>query len=87
MCKTQKSLNLAYGSALASIGLTIPVMAVLSLLFGYQINLGLSEASIYLLILTLIVSALTVLPGRANLMQAAVHLGIFGTWILVIVAP
>jgi len=85
--KTQKSLNLAYGSALASIGLTIPVMAILSLVFGYQINLGLSEASIYLLILTLIVSALTILPGRANLMQAAVHLGIFGTWLLVIVAP
>lgn len=85
--RTQKSLNLAYGSALASIGLTIPVMAIVSIIWGYQINLGLRDAEIYLLILTLIASALTVLPGKANLMQAAVHLGIFGTWLLVVVAP
>lgn len=85
--RTQKSFNLAYGSALASIGLTIPVMAIISIFLGYQINLGLRDAETYLLILTLIASALTVLPGKANLMQAAVHLGIFGTWLLVVIAP
>jgi Ca2+:H+ antiporter len=85
--RTQKSLNLAYGSALASIGLTIPVMAVLSIVFGYQINLGLGLAEIYLLFLTLIVSGLTVLPGRASFMQAAVHLGLFGSFLLVVIAP
>jgi len=85
--RIQKSFNLAYGSALASIGLTIPVMAIISIFFGYQINLGLRDAETYLLILTLIASALTVLPGKANLMQAAVHLGIFGTWLLVVIAP
>jgi Ca2+:H+ antiporter len=85
--RIQKSFNLAYGSALASIGLTIPVMAVISIFFGYQINLGLRDAETYLLILTLVASALTVLPGKANLMQAAVHLGIFGTWLLVVIAP
>ena len=85
--RTQKSLNLAYGSALASIGLTIPVMAIISIVFGYQVNLGLGQTEIYLLFLTLIVSALTVLPGRANLMQAAVHLGIFASFLLVVVAP
>jgi Ca2+:H+ antiporter len=85
--RIQKSFNLAYGSALASIGLTIPTMAIISIFFGYQINLGLRDAETYLLILTLIASALTVLPGKANLMQAAVHLGIFGTWLLVVIAP
>jgi Ca2+:H+ antiporter len=85
--RTQKSLNLAYGSALASIGLTIPVMAVLSIIFGYEINLGLGLAETYLLFLTLIVSGLTVLPGKASFMQAAVHLGIFGSFLLVVVAP
>jgi len=85
--RTQKSLNLAYGSALASIGLTIPVMAVLSIVFDYQINLGLGMAEIYLLFLTLIVSGLTVLPGRASFMQGAVHLGLFGSFLLVVVAP
>jgi Ca2+:H+ antiporter len=85
--RIQKSFNLAYGSALASIGLTIPVMAIISIFFGYQINLGLRDVETYLLILTLIASALTVLPGKANLMQAAVHLGIFGTWLLVVIAP
>lgn len=85
--RIQKSFNLAYGSALASIGLTIPAMAIISIFFGYQINLGLRDAETYLLILTLVASALTVLPGKANFMQAAVHLGIFGTWLLVVVAP
>lgn len=85
--RTQTSLNLAYGSALASIGLTIPVIAIISILFGYEVNLGLNAAETSLLYLTLIVSALTVIPGRATLLQAAVHLGIFGTFILVALVP
>lgn len=85
--RTQKSFNLAYGSALASIGLTIPVMAILSIMFGFEINLGLGLTETYLLFLTLLVSALTVIPGKANLMQAAVHLGIFGSFLLVVIAP
>lgn len=85
--RTQKAFNLAYGSALASIGLTIPVLAFISFVFGYQVNLGLSQTEIYLLFLTLIVSALTAIPGRASLMQAAVHIGIFGSFLLVVVAP
>lgn len=85
--RTQTSLNLAYGSALASIGLTIPVMAVISLLFAYQVNLGLNPTEIYLLLLTLIVSALTVSSGKATLLQAVVHLGIFGAFLMVVIAP
>ena len=85
--RTQTSLNLAYGSALASIGLTIPVIALISVLFSYEVNLGLNATETNLLFLTLIVSALTVISGKATLMQAAVHLGIFGAFLLVVVAP
>jgi Ca2+:H+ antiporter len=85
--RTQTSLNLAYGSALASIGLTIPVIAVISVVFAYEINLGLNTTEINLLLLTLIVSALTVVSGKATLMQAAIHLGIFSAFLMVVVAP
>jgi Ca2+:H+ antiporter len=85
--RVQTSLNLAYGSALASIGLTIPVVAVISLVFDYEMNLGLNPTEIALLVLTLIVSTLTVAPGRATLLQAAIHLGIFGSFLLVVFTP
>lgn len=85
--RTQTSLNLALGSALASIGLTIPAIAVISLIFGFQVNLGLGPTEIALLILTLIVSALTLLPGKASILQGAVHLSIFGAFILVVFTP
>ncbi|AOY55689.1 calcium:proton antiporter [Candidatus Rhodoluna planktonica] len=85
--RTQTSLNLAYGSALASIGLTIPVIAVISIVFDYQVNLGLNPSEITLLFLTLVVSALTVMQGKATLMQAAVHLSIFGSFLLVVFTP
>jgi Ca2+:H+ antiporter len=85
--RTQTSLNLALGSALASIGLTIPAIAVISLLFGFQVNLGLGASEISLLLLTLFVSALTLLPGKATILQGAVHLSIFGAFILLVFTP
>ncbi len=85
--RTQTSLNLAYGSALASIGLTIPVIAVISLTLGFRVNLGLNAAEITLLFLTLFVSGLTVLQGKATLLQASVHLSIFGAYLLLVVTP
>jgi Ca2+:H+ antiporter len=80
-------LNLAYGSALASIGLTIPVIAIISIVFNYEVNLGLQPSDISLLFLTFIVSTLTVVPGRATLLQAAVLLGIFGSFIMLVLTP
>jgi len=85
--RTQTSLNLAYGSALASIGLTIPVIAIISIVFNYEVNLGLQPSDISLLFLTFIVSTLTVVPGRATLLQAAVLLGIFGSFIMLVLTP
>ena len=85
--RTQTSLNLAYGSALASIGLTIPTIAVISIAFDYQVNLGLSSAEIVLMTLTFFVSALTVVLGRASVLQAIIHLCIFGAFITFAALP
>jgi Ca2+:H+ antiporter len=85
--RTQKSLNLAYGSAMASIGLTIPVIAVLSLVFGFNVVLGLGGKEIVLLAITLIVSTLTIVPGRATVLQGGVHLALFGAFLVLAVSP
>lgn len=85
--RSQTSLNLAYGSAMASIGLTIPVIAVLSLAFGFPLQLGLSPAEITLLALTMLVSILTVLPGKATVLQGAVHLCILGSFLAFVIQP
>jgi Ca2+:H+ antiporter len=76
--RVQTSLNLAYGSALASIGLTIPAVALASIWVGGPLTLGLNPKELVLLALTVVVSILTVAPGRATLMQGSVHLAIFG---------
>ena len=85
--RTQTSLNLAYGSALASIGLTIPVIALISLFSQYQFNLGLNPTEIVLLSLTFLVSILTVVPGRATLLQSIIHLSIFGSFLMFAATP
>jgi Ca2+:H+ antiporter len=85
--RTQTSLNLALGSALASIGLTIPAIAIVSSLLGLKVNLGLGPTDIVFLMLTLLVAALTLIPGRATLLQGAVHLSIFGAFLMVVVMP
>lgn len=85
--RTQTSLNLAYGSALASIGLTIPAIAVMSIVFDYQVNLGLNAAEIALLALTFFVAAFTVMLGKASLLQATIHLSIFGSFLFFATLP
>lgn len=72
--RVQVGLNLAYGSAAASIGLTIPTIAVASIWLPGQLILGLSSLQITLLALTAVLSALTVLPGRATILQGTLHL-------------
>lgn len=85
--RTQTSLNLAYGSALASIGLTIPTIAVISIAFTYQVNLGLNAAEIVLVALSFFVSTLTLVQGKATLLQGVIHLSIFGSFIFFAIAP
>ncbi|GAA4586048.1 ionic transporter y4hA [Planotetraspora phitsanulokensis] len=72
--RTQISLNLALGSAMASIGLTIPAIAVASIWLQGPLLLGLGPTQMVLLALTAIVGTLTVMPGRATLLQAGLHL-------------
>ncbi len=85
--RLQISLNLAYGSAMASIGLTIPVMAVMSPWLPVPLHLGLGNVHIVLLALTAVVSVLTVVPGRATLLQAGVHLATLGAYLFLSVSP
>ena len=85
--RIQASFNLALGSAMASIGLTIPVIAVASIWLDGPLVLGLEPTQIVLLGLTAIVSALTVLPGRATLQEGGVHLVIFGAFLFLALFP
>ncbi|MEV6979664.1 hypothetical protein AB0M95_00090 [Sphaerisporangium sp. NPDC051017] len=85
--RTQISLNLALGSAMASIGLTIPAIAVASIWVGGPLLLGLGATQIVLLALTAGVGILTVMPGRATLLQAAVHLCLCAAYLLLAANP
>lgn len=85
--RIQTSFNLGFGSAMASIGLTIPTVAVASIWLDGSLVLGLSSTQIVLLVLTAVVGALTVLPGRATLQESVVHLVVFGAFILLALNP
>jgi Ca2+:H+ antiporter len=85
--RIQTSLNLAMGSAMASIGLTIPAIAVASFFTDGVLLLGLGSAQIVLLALTIVAAVLTVLPGRATRLQGGVHLVIFAAFIVLSVSP
>ncbi|MFM7044964.1 MAG: calcium:proton antiporter [Ilumatobacteraceae bacterium] len=83
----QTSLNLALGSALASIGLTIPSIAVASIWLDGPILLGLGGTEIVLLALTAAVSILTFGSGRATVLQATHHLAVFAAFIVLAIEP
>ena len=85
--RTQISLNLALGSAMASIGLTIPTIAVASIWLDGPLDLGLDATHIVLLSLTAIVSVLTVVPGRATRLQGGVHLVVLAAYLVLSVQP
>lgn len=83
----QTSINLAYGSAMASIGLTIPTIAIASWLGGFDLILGLGATEIVLLTATMFTGALTVAPGRASLLQGGVHLSLFAAFLVLVASP
>ncbi|MDR5739399.1 ionic transporter y4hA [Caballeronia sp. LZ016] len=85
--RIQTSLNLALGSALASIGLTIPTVAVVSIAIGQPIALGLAPKEITMLALTLLVSVITLGTGRSTVLQGVVHLVIFAAFLFLSVVP
>jgi Ca2+:H+ antiporter len=83
----QKSLNLALGSSLATIGLTIPAVAITNVFLGKQIEIGLSERDALLLALTLFLSLLTFGSGRTNILAGLVHLVVFATFLFLVFIP
>lgn len=83
----QKSVNLALGSALATIGLTIPTVAIISFVTGVDVVLGLGSRETLLLALTLFVSAVTFAAERTNVLFGLVHLVIFACWLFLIFVP
>ncbi|MFD7554871.1 calcium:proton antiporter [Streptomyces sp. NPDC059835] len=85
--RVQTSLNLAYGSSIASIGLTIPAIALASVWLSGPLLLGLGPTHMVLLALTVVVSALTIAPGRATLLQGGVHLVVLAAYLFLAVSP
>jgi Ca2+:H+ antiporter len=85
--RLQTSLNLALGSALASIGLTIPAVALVSLMTGWTLTLGLDIKSSVLLLLSLFVASLSLGTGRTTILQGTVHLVIFAAYLFTTVVP
>ena len=85
--RMQTSFNLALGSALATIGLTIPAVVVTSLVLGLRLDLGLPPKEIVLLVLTLMISAMTLAGGRSTVLQGTVHLVMFAVFLFLAVVP
>ena len=85
--RLQTSMNLAIGSAMASIGLTIPVVVVAAVWLGLPLTLGLDAKDVALLALTFVVGAITLGSGRTNLMQGAIHLVIFAAFLFLTLVP
>lgn len=82
----QISLNLALGSAMATIGLTIPIVAIVALALGYNLVLGLGQWEMMMLALTLFISTVTLATGRTTILQGAVHLVIFAVFMVLVLA-
>ena len=85
--RLQTSLNLALGSALATIGLSIPVVAVVSIVNRWPLTLGLDAKSIVLLVLTMFVSVLSLATGRTTVLQGIVHLVLFAAYLFLTIVP
>jgi Ca2+:H+ antiporter len=81
----QRSVNIFLGSVLSTIGLTIPAMVLISHIIGREIILGVEHADSVMLLLTLAVSIVTFASGRTNVIQGAVHIILFATYLLLIV--
>ncbi|AGZ44684.1 calcium:proton antiporter [Actinoplanes friuliensis] len=85
--RMQTSLNLALGSAMASIGLTIPAIAIAMIWLDGPLLLGLGGTQMVLLALTVVVGTLTVVPGRANVLQGGIHLSLLAVFLFLAASP
>lgn len=85
--RLQTSLNLALGSAMASIGLTVPAVVIAATWLDLPLLLGLTAKDQVLLLMTFLVAAMTLGSGRTHVMQGAVHLVMFAAFLFLAVAP
>ncbi|MBU3621090.1 calcium:proton antiporter [Polynucleobacter sp. CS-Odin-A6] len=85
--RLQSSLNLALGSALASIGLTIPTVAAIAIIYDLPLSLGISSLNMTLMYLSFFIGALTLAIGRTTLLQGVVHLIIFFEFLFLSLVP
>jgi len=85
--RLQSSLNLALGSALASIGLTIPTVAAIAIFFDLNLSLGISTLNMTLMYLSFFIGALTLAIGRTTLLQGMVHIIIFLEYLFLSLVP
>ena len=85
--RLQSSFNLALGSALASIGLTIPTVAAIAIYFNLPLSLGISDLNMVLMYLSFFIGALTLAIGRTTLLQGVVHLIIFFEYLFLSLVP
>ena len=83
----QKSINLALGSSLATIGLTIPAVAITAYTLDMQLVLGLNDQEVVLLVLTFVLSMLTFVTGRTNILFGLVHLVVFAVFVFLVFVP
>lgn len=85
--RLQTSMNLALGSAMATIGLTIPVVAAIAIWSDWQLVLGINGTNEVLLALMLLVATLSLSTCRTTIMQGALHLMLFGIFLFMLVVP
>jgi Ca2+:H+ antiporter len=85
--KLQRSVNICLGSALSTIGLTVPAVLIISIFTGQAVQLGLNQVNMVLLFLTLFVSLLTFGTGRTNVLLGTVHLILFAAFLALMFEP
>jgi Ca2+:H+ antiporter len=83
----QRSINILFGSVLATIGLTIPAVLMIGLLTKRSVALGLQGGNLPLLLLTLAVSVVTFTSRKTNILQGCVHFLLFAVFVLLIFVP
>ena len=83
----QKSINLALGSSLATIGLTVPAVALAAYVLDKQLVLGLNAEEMVLLVLTFVISMLTFGTGRTNILFGLVHMVVFAVFLFMVFVP
>lgn len=82
--RMQRSINISLGSALSTIGLTVPIMLAISYLTNHEVFLGLTSANTLLLAITLAVSIVTFASGHTNILQGVVHIVLFAAFLMLI---